>query len=902
MAAAVSLAGGTHGTSGSWVGGVIPGANDTATVSHPIVADDARILGTSGVAGGTAALTVNTGGSYTIATTGSLQARGDIALNGGGFFGNGVGTFEWDSSLAASPTTTGYSMNFLSENANSRVEFAGTSDAARFTVSSVTTGGARGGRFNGQAALACFKFKATYTNISNLGVGGGTFDAISCDGFSGIQFVIENVLIDTTVARVLPILAGGGDLSVRNVQYNSAERFFTGGSGALGANRREFVNSVFNCDFWTFAANATYQNVKLKGWTISDGSIASTAVWENVFVDFNTGNGSPLTDFDVNAPGGISGRTYMLHANPLLNNPHYLVTAAVQAAKTVVKDQWIVQSASPDSAGGDIFLLGNQVGRRVDFRRCLGLPNWGGVNCSGAFLGANGGSGAIATKFRVEHCTIFTSAFFAGAIYIGESGAAVDEIGDSIRSNIFHQAAPGNGVVLFREQGANPVLVGARVGYNTKYRYTGSIAGAVTGAQGYVGQNAGALSTDPLDALTTDDNEDPGFVDATRDIRSFARSLGFVGTDAEVVNLLRAALDAAPNPADPNYLADATIPNMITHTQGGVIPTNIALQSAHDAEVGGWRGAMTGTSPAVLTLEFDVQPSDTASGNPIAPAVTVRALSDGVLNAAFTGAVTIAIVGLGSSLYGTLTVNAVGGVATFANAVPGGTGGTYVLEATAAGYDGATSDNFTVTSGGGSSGGGASAGVMIRALTDGELEPSRKKVALHVFGADNRPYNADGKSVLISTAFGAEVPGDATLVRIGGSLHTYELSDAEAAAADAGDIIAVRLEEEVGVHGEAIGYFEVYLDDPFEDIPDTFNANMVSVDDTPTTAISELAAAPPIDGVGLLEMIRWIYHTLRNTQNITDDSKVLMRADGVTPLATQDLADDGTTFTADAAT
>ncbi len=76
---------------------------------------------------------------------------------------------------------------------------------------------------------------------------------------------------------------------------------------------------------------------------------------------------------------------------------------------------------------------------------------------------------------------------------------------------------------------------------------------------------------------------------------------------------------------------------------------------------------------------------------------------------------------------------------------------------------------------------------------------------------------------------------------------------------------------------------------------------MVKFDNASTASLSELATVPAIDGAGLLSMMRYIYHALRNKQEITDEEKRLLRADGTTPLAVQTLEDNGTTFTAGAA-
>ncbi|PYO45106.1 MAG: hemagglutinin, partial [Gemmatimonadetes bacterium] len=108
-------------------------------------------------------------------------------------------------------------------------------------------------------------------------------------------------------------------------------------------------------------------------------------------------------------------------------------------------------------------------------------------------------------------------------------------------------------------------------------------------------------------------------------------------------------------------------------------------------------------TPGTATqLVFTVQPSTTVAGAAISPAVQVSAL-DGAGNVvpSFTGSVTVTLGNNpgGSTLGGTTTTAAVGGVATFSTltldkAAPG-----YWLTTTATGVSTATSTSFTVTAG-----------------------------------------------------------------------------------------------------------------------------------------------------------------------------------------------------------
>ncbi len=96
-------------------------------------------------------------------------------------------------------------------------------------------------------------------------------------------------------------------------------------------------------------------------------------------------------------------------------------------------------------------------------------------------------------------------------------------------------------------------------------------------------------------------------------------------------------------------------------------------------------------------LEFSVQPTSETAGQDIPASVT--AYLGGAVDTAFTGSVTINLLGPpGSSLNGTTTVNAVNGVATFTNLTIN-TDGTYQLIATGNGANGADSAGFNISSG-----------------------------------------------------------------------------------------------------------------------------------------------------------------------------------------------------------
>src|SRR5439155_26096703 len=120
---------------------------------------------------------------------------------------------------------------------------------------------------------------------------------------------------------------------------------------------------------------------------------------------------------------------------------------------------------------------------------------------------------------------------------------------------------------------------------------------------------------------------------------------------------------------------------------------------------GGLSGASTGfnIAPAAASeLVFSVEPTSTAAGATITPAIQVTAQdAQGNTATGYTGTVTLAI-GTnpgGGTLSGTTAVAAVGGVVVFPGLRVNKAGTGYTLAATATGFAGVASNPFTVAAG-----------------------------------------------------------------------------------------------------------------------------------------------------------------------------------------------------------
>src|SRR2546423_4977469 len=135
-------------------------------------------------------------------------------------------------------------------------------------------------------------------------------------------------------------------------------------------------------------------------------------------------------------------------------------------------------------------------------------------------------------------------------------------------------------------------------------------------------------------------------------------------------------------------------------------------------------------------------PPDGTAGQPLSPAVQVSAVDDaGNVDTTFTLAVTVTLGANpgGATLAGTRTVDAVKGVATFADLSLNEPGTNYTLVATAPGARGATSPPFDITAAPPTTG-----SITVTTSTTGQGQPTTYTVTLD--GGQSRSIAANGGS------------------------------------------------------------------------------------------------------------------------------------------------------------
>src|SRR5947208_10285930 len=183
-----------------------------------------------------------------------------------------------------------------------------------------------------------------------------------------------------------------------------------------------------------------------------------------------------------------------------------------------------------------------------------------------------------------------------------------------------------------------------------------------------------------------------------------------------------------------------------------------------------------GSDPAAARLEFAAPPNGTA-GEPLSPAVRVSAIdSSGSVDTAFHGTVTLTLGEHpeGAALRGTRILDAVRGVASFADLSINRAGTGYTLVATATGVRGATSPAFAVAP--------ATAARLAftaqphTATVDSVLKPPAQVTALDSLGNVATSFAADVTVALAANASGGTLGGTTTVPATSGVATFADIS------------------------------------------------------------------------------------------------------------------------------
>lgn len=539
MATITTAAGGNWSAGATWVGGNPPGPGDDVSQGHNLIIDVDVDIGSSGV-NGTNAITQTAARTLTMLPGTKLTLRGDYLYRGTfavkttAFKGAAGCEIVFDSTAAASPSTTKYSMKPFAGGTGASLEFAGTVDA-RCIVRSETGGG--NGWFNRNGMASIGQLLATYTDFINIGDATNPMYEIfyGSNGITGTQSVTLTNCTFEGVGQLTPANSANANtvFDVQNCWWKSTAHATRSVSlpAFTVAGTKVFKNNVVDKD--VFVGDGVWDLTDtyfLDGYTTTTRTTA--AIQDRILL-------VKKTQPTINLAGDISHS--LVWKNGVFTNPHWLSTWTWNREFSITD---CIFAYSGDNINGDVISGGNpSAGRVHTVSGCILIPLPDGT-APGKFL-SNGGGANV--QWDVYHCTFPSDRSVSGrehAISYGETYAGHATIIRNAKSNLAHSITANRAVVVQRHTGTVQLTSGANVSHNgTVNGYDG------TDGIGYDSYSAGtAFSGTAPGANDVAVTTDP-FVDRNRKPETWDASLGGPGTMANAIAEMAKKLDPSFNPA-----------------------------------------------------------------------------------------------------------------------------------------------------------------------------------------------------------------------------------------------------------------------------------------------------------------------------------------------------------------
>jgi hypothetical protein len=608
----VSNASGNWTDSTKWTPNGVPGTGDDVTIAtgHTITVTGAQEIGTS-PAIGNVELTIETGASLVIGTNASLRVRCDVEVQGNGTIVSNAGsTFTFDSTLAASPSTTNYVVTLGDTNGGgANWDINGTS-SARVTITSNILGAP--GYIDDGGFTAAGLINAEYADFVRLGT--AAIEAIKTSATGTSVFRLNNCTVNTCgkISRTYNI---GADATYEI----SSTRFLNGidaggeaivlSTGApLGAGTRLISRSVLSGQLSMLPG---------EDFTVEDtvilGPVSTSAgdwdTFEGNFIRFTSSNPGPM-----NSAGDMTD-CYFYYDNPTEWNPHFVQPLG---------------GGVDQAFDGLIFDMNCNVNSPAQEGDCYTFATPGSGPCTAtitrniAVIGPS--NKTVGTMFTMlgnantyviaEHNTCYAGGQGAaiGETYAGHTGMVT-----SFKSNLVFSVTPNNGYKLYvGSLTAIPDLVAAAdCDYNAGWNLG-------------VGNNGNNYNNLLFSIGTPGVNDlvgvNPQFVDAYRNLRTWSLYRGGNGTDTDAYARLE---------ADPSLIAD-----LIAYVREGFTPQNSAyFTAAHDGTtIGAVEGLVVPASmyvqPATLVanttgnvVQVTGESTNWTPGTPGSPTFTISGVS-----------------------------------------------------------------------------------------------------------------------------------------------------------------------------------------------------------------------------------------------------------------------------------
>lgn len=551
-----TTAAGNWSSGSTWVGGVKPAPGDDVVILHDVTVDEAIDIGAGTASTDYACLTI-TDATLTFSPSLSHTIRGGIVHEGAAIFqvdsstGTGV-TIEFDCPVAYEWRTAN------GHNSGAKVILTGGA-SSRVTIQS-KSGGSNIWIRDGDDADTYLQggwIQAQYTNFTRIGDATNPLARISATGDADVYFLHCRMDSCGSIGGFYNI---GSDATFRIEDCNFSNTvgdsvMQTASAVSISAGTRTFLRN--SCDkivyFYAPYGFQIESNVFYNSYGCSEGDWLS---FDDNLVRVDNGiapHQGPMTN------------NMFIHSDTAQNNPHY-VQAGYYTDEITGN---IFYSAFTGSNGeGDCVQLGTpSSATTVTVKNNIVLRAAGGET-SGTILSALGNSNTTAA---VTHNTVFVGT--QAALAVGETHAGTSGMITAFKSNICYSDG-SNGYKIWdsgTDDSVTDLITSSNADYNCGF---GLLTGSNLKGYHHLEFSSGSPGANDVD-------EDPGFVDDTRNPVTFDTLNGGAGSLSnfftEFLKLNLSTYDSAYNTTD-----------LLAHIRAGMTPTNANLDSAgHDgADIG----------------------------------------------------------------------------------------------------------------------------------------------------------------------------------------------------------------------------------------------------------------------------------------------------------------------------
>jgi len=535
MATITSAAIGNWSAGATWVGGVAPTTGDTAILAHNVTVDVNVSVGTSPNNSTTAAITLNTGRTLTIAPGVTLTCLGNQSWASGAGLVMGAG-----SQLVFDNSASGGSPVYRIIGSNT------------YTLSVVGTSGspcgisALGGQswefFNGASRyIAWSSLTATYCTFTRMGGAQSGFQVFSgTSAFSNCTFANSREVLFFGTSTSATLTVDNCTWTAGNYPSGSAVNLQL--SGTLSSGTRRFNGNVLDSGFTYLSRGFTIQGNYFRGIL----PLANSAyTWASFRLNFVHGTGNENGGNGQNVLNDVI-RNYWVIDDA---NPHFISATALQTSTNTLIAQNVFESQGTDTVDtGDCVILnsGATAGtNRIIVRNNITVPAPAGQQ-TGQLLTIYNNNTSVSEHER-NTVNVNDSSSGVGkraAFAFAEAGNGASGQIAVLKGNLVHGTSASQGFIAERIQGTvNDIITAAGADYNWRYNTSDGDNG-----RGYTdrGGNNNLWAAGNAAAAGVDNNQgsgDPGFVAVTRTSVSWAVARGYGSAFADVV----AAIKAVPS-------------------------------------------------------------------------------------------------------------------------------------------------------------------------------------------------------------------------------------------------------------------------------------------------------------------------------------------------------------------